>query len=455
MQKIFWILIILFSSTVAAQESAIEVAQKKLNSESLTLEEAVSYALKHSPSLNIEKMKLEEATLQIKESRLQQIPEIYISGNLRRNLIIPATPVPAHIFDSSKPDKEMMYLQFNTNWNSSAGVNLNYDLFNPEKWNSVAQQKQQLKIQEYDVQISEEKLREDIALAYAECVIAEEQKLMMIKDTIYYASMFNVANQLYLKEKITLTEKNNIHRSYNESINSYLEAENIVKERKAKLLYLLGKDVTPNNIALLTLQEGIQDLLKKMEQSVFKTTILNNLEEIRQKEVVSLTDLRLKSTLMKYAPTLSINGYYGSNYYYNDFSLFNNKYWRGNSFIGLSISLPVTQSFRTSNEVSRLRLQRQMDVEYLRDIQNSKEKEKINKFSLLEVRKKSYHLSRENWELSQQNSETSIVEFEKGYILQTDLLNEQLKMQQTRQSFLQSAYDLFCILISLKETKNM
>jgi len=455
MQKIFWILIILFSSTVAAQETATEVAQKKLNSESLTLEEAVSYALKHSPSLNIEKMKLEEATLQVKDSRLQQIPEIYISGNLRRNLIIPATPVPANIFDSSKPDNEMMYLQFNTNWNSSAGVNLNYDLFNPEKWNSVAQQKQQLKIQEYDVHISEEKLREDIALAYAECVIAEEQKSMLIKDTTYYASMFNVANQLYLKEKISLTEKNNIHRSYNESITDYLEAGNIVKERKAKLLYLLGKDITPGNIAILTLEEGIPALLKKMEQNVFKTTMLNNLEEMRQKEVVSLTDLRLKSTSMKYVPTLSINGYYGSNYYYNDLSLFNNKYWRGNSFIGLSISLPVTQSFRTSNEVSRLRLQRQMDVEYLRDIQNSKEKEKINEFSLLEVRKKSYYLSRENWELSQQNSEASIVEFEKGYILQTDLLNEQLKMQQTRQSFLQAAYDLFCILISLKETTKM
>jgi len=452
MQKILLIFLIFYTVTMTAQESVTDLALQKFETESLTLESAINYALEHSPTLNIEKMKVKEVTIELKDSRLLHIPEIYLSGNIRRNLIIQATPVPANIFDSSRPEDEIMYLQFNTKWNSSAGINLNYDLFNPEKVNRIAQQKQQLRIQEYDAQISVEKLRDEISLVYAECVIAEEQKQLLIKDTTYYASLLNDANRLYLNEKIMLIEKNDAQRTYNESITGYLEAEKIVKERKAELLYLLGKDITLENIKSLTFQENIHELLKEMEQNTFHATALNSLMEMRQQKVVDLTELNIKNASLKYAPTLSINGFYGTNYYKNDLSLFNKRYWRGNSYIGLSVSIPVTQSFRTSNEITRLRLQRQMDVENLRDIHNRNEKERINEFFQLLVRKKSYDLSRENWELSKQNSEAAKVKFAKGYILQTDLLNEQLKMQQTRQSLLQAAYDLFCSMISVNKT---
>lgn len=172
-----------------------------------TLEETINYAIEHSPTLNIEKIKLEEANILIKESRLQYIPDIYLTGDIRRNLIIPATPVPAYVFNPSAQEDELMYLKFNTSWNSSAGVNLNYDLFNPEKTHRVAEQQHQFKIQELDSKISQENLREKVALAYAECVIANEQQQLLKGDTAYYASLLNNATNLYLKEQISLSQK--------------------------------------------------------------------------------------------------------------------------------------------------------------------------------------------------------------------------------------------------------
>jgi outer membrane protein len=120
-----YINIVLFSAVAFAQET-------------YTLDKAVTYAMDHSPVLNINKLKLQEASIQVDESKLQYVPDIYLSGDLRRNLIIPATPVPANVFDPSASEGELMYLKFNTKWNSSAGLNMKYDLFNPEKVNSVA-----------------------------------------------------------------------------------------------------------------------------------------------------------------------------------------------------------------------------------------------------------------------------------------------------------------------------
>lgn len=413
----------------------------------LTLDEAVKYAIENSPVLNIEKMKLEQANIKVIESQLGFIPNIYLSGDFRRNLIIPETPVPANVFDPTVQNDELMYLKFNTKWNTSAGININYDLFNPEKINRVAEQKHQLKIQEYDAQITEDDLREKIALAYAECVIANEQKLLLIGDTEFYTALLNNSNQLFLKEKISLVEKNNSQKAYNESIIDLLEAEKIANDRKAELLYLIGMEVTLQNIESLSLQEDIETLLKKMEHNSLPSF---DIEKARQQEVVDLAQLRIKTASLKYAPTLTLNGYYGSNYYKNDLTLFNNNFWRGNSYVGLSIKVPITQSLSTSKEVSRLRLQKLMESENLRDLQNIRNKDRLNDLSQLQVRKENHRLNHQNWEMSRQNSQAAQVQFDKRYIKQSDLLNEIQKMKQNRQLFLQSAYDLFNSLITMK-----
>ena len=438
MQKIVFILILFYSTSTFAQKVDIM----------LTLDDAINYAIEHSPTLNIERIKLNEANISIKESQLQYIPNIYLTSDVRQNLIIPATPVPANVFDPSAQEGELMYLKFNTKWNSSAGVNLNYDLFNPDKLNSVAEQQHQLKIQEYDAQLSEEELREKVALAYAECVIANEQQQLLKGDTAYYASLLSNANTLFLKEQISLSQKNDAHRAFNKSLTDFLEAEKIVDDRKAELLYLIGMDVTTDKIESLILQEDIQTLLQKIKQKA--QSDYSDLEEARQLEVVDLAALRIKSASLKYAPTLTLNGYYGTNYYNNELSLFNNDYWRGNSYIGLSLRIPITQSLNTAKEVSRLRLRKLIESENLREIRNNRNKERLKELTLLRVREENYQLNQQNWEMSQQNSLAIQMQFDKGYIQQSDLLNKQQKIKQSRHQFLQSAYDLFSSIISLK-----
>ncbi len=446
MQKILFIILLLSSTTAFAQKSEKLIIQPN---KILTLEQAINHAINHSPALNIERMKLDEAYIQITEKRLEQIPNIFLSSDLRSNLIIPATPVPANVFNTTAQEGEITYLKFNTKWNSSAGINLSYDIFNPESINSIAEQQHQLKIQEYNTQISEDELRESVALAYAESVIAEEQKQMLESDTTYYAGLLSNAEQLYIKEKISLSDKNDANRAYNESIVNYLDAQKITYDRKAELLYLIGIDITIENIESLTLHEDITALLDHMEQKTNNPYIASDTEELRQQELVELANLRVKTASLKYAPTISLQGYYGTNFYNNELSLFNNKFWRGNSYIGLSVRVPISQSFSTSKEVSRLRLNHLIESESLRDIRNRQEKKRLNELSLLHVRKENYRLSRENWEMSKQNSAAIQLQFEKGHIKQIDLLNEKLKIQQSRHKYLQSVYELFNALIML------
>lgn len=423
---------------------------QELRPERLTLEETIAYALEHAPERIRQKLMVDEAAIRLNETRLQQLPDIYASSDLRRNLIIPSTPVPAHLFDPDASEGELMYLRFNTTWNALAGLNLSYDLFNPEKVNSVGEQKQQLKIQQYDEMISEKELREQIAIAYAECVIAEEQLRSCRQDTSYYALLLRNAGDLYEKEQLSLVEKNEIQKAYNESVANCLRAEKIAADTGANLLFLAGAKVTPQTVAALHLEEDIPSLLAKVDQPASTTLTGKELEVMKQNERMSLAALRTRSAEWKYAPTLTLNGYLGTNYYNNELQLFNDRYWRGNSYLGLSLKIPISQSLSTAKEVSRLRLQQRLEEASLLEIRNRQEKERMEEASQLVVLRESYRLSDENLVLSMQNLKAAQMQYEKEYILQQQLLSEQLKAQLAWQNYLQAAYDLFTGLVSMK-----
>lgn len=423
---------------------------QELRPERLTLEETIAYALEHAPERIRQKLMVDEAAIRLNETRLQQLPDIYASSDLRRNLIIPSTPVPAHLFDPDASEGELMYLRFNTTWNASAGLNLSYDLFNPEKVNSVGEQKQQLKIQQYDEMISEKELREQIAIAYAECVIAEEQLRSCRQDTSYYALLLRNAGDLYEKEQLSLVEKNEIQKAYNESVANCLRAEKIAADTGANLLFLAGAKVTPQTVAALQLEEDIPSLLAKVDQPASTTLTGKEIEVMKQNERMSLAALRTRSAEWKYAPTLTLNGYLGTNYYNNELQLFNDRYWRGNSYLGLSLKIPISQSLSTAKEVSRLRLQQRLEEASLLEIRNRQEKERMEEASQLVVLRESYRLSDENLVLSMQNLKAAQMQYEKEYILQQQLLSEQLKAQLAWQNYLQAAYDLFTGLVSMK-----
>ena len=161
--------------------------------------------------------------------------------------------------------------------------------------------------------------------------------------------------------------------------------------------------------------------------------------------------MRTRSAEWKYAPTLTLNGYLGTNYYNNELQLFNDRYWRGNSYLGLSLKIPISQALTTVKEVSRLKLQQRLEEAHLLEIRNRQEKERLQETSQRAVQRESYRLSEKNLKMSMQNLRAARLQFEKGYLLQQQLLNEQLNTQLAWQGYLQAAYDLFSSLVTTEE----
>jgi len=449
--------ITLFISLIYGQNLHSQNDKAWTGREPLSLEKALDYAFVHSPSLSAQRLKQQQAQQKLSQTKLDRLPNIYGSADLRHNLIIPYTPIPATIVNSGAPADETMYMRFSTPWTSGAGLNLSFDIFNPETAGLVLEQKQQLKITEYDQQLSENKLKANLSLAYAECVIAQSQLQSLAADTLYYRSLYDNAQNLYVREKITLVEKNNAQSAQNASVLRHLQAQNILQNAKTNLLLMMGAEISETTLNNLYLAEDISTLYKKMisttENSNDQALSFSGLNNLRGQEMVSLAANRVKFTSWKFAPTLSLTGFYGAGYYNNKLNLSNTDRWFGNSYVVLSLKVPLSRLLNTSKELSQIRIQEQIERENLRDQHNQHNKEQIDETSRFKTFRKEYELKTENLTLAKQNLVVAQAQFVKGYILESDLAAEQMKVSTAFQEYLQAVYNVFTSYITIEKLK--
>ena len=438
-----FILLIISFSVAHGQE-------KEINLDALSLEDAVEYSLANAPSMNVQRLKERQAEYKLSQTKLDYLPDIYATSDLRRNIIIPSTPIPASMINPSAPADELMYMRFNTPWSSGAGLNLAFDIFNPETFGRKSEQEKQVKISRFDSQIAENDLRATISQAYIDGVIAQTQLDALAADTAYYAALLRDAETLYKREKISLADKNNAEMNHNASLTRFHQAKNILHNAKINLLLNLGEELNDEKINLLRLSDDIQSLYAKVTANQWANSE-NSLSQSRQAELVSLSELKTKNAMWKYAPSLSLSGYYGANYFGKELKLGNADRWFGNSFVALSLRIPISQSLSTAKEIFQLHMQEQMERENLRDLRNNRMGELSRELAQLETYKNNYQLKQTNLKLMAENIAAKQLQLQKGYILESEFSSEKLREQNALQEYLQAAYDVLSASINMEK----
>lgn len=441
---LFYLISLLVVSPAFGQE-------KEINLRSLSLEEAVNYSLNNSPKLTVQRLKEQQAEYKLSQTKLDYLPTIYVSSGVQRNIVIPSTPIPASMINPQAAEDELLYMKFNTPWNSSVGLNLTFDLFNPQTIGRKSEQQKELLISQFDSRIAENMRKSDVSQAYVDCVIAQEQMDVVTNDTVYHGVLFREAEKLYQREKVSRVEMNNTLINYNASLVRFHQAKKILYESKVNLLLNLGEILVEENVEELHLSDNIQSLYDKMVDSSNMETNRTPLSSLRQNELISLSEIKYKNAKLKYAPTLSFSGFYGANYYDKKLNLGNSDRWFGNSFVALSLRIPISQSLTTAKEVSQLRIQEQIERENSRDLDNNRTGELSRELSQLEACKNNYQLKLTNLKLMNENIAAMRLQLQKGYILESEFFSEQLREQKASQEYLQAAYDVLSTYINVEK----
>lgn len=377
---------------------------------------------------------VQEEQLRIRKS--ERIPVIYGDVNLQRNLIIPTTPVPAIAFDPKADEGAILPLKFSTKWNSKAGIQLEWDLFNPTKRSQRKEDQINLEKAKVSELQSKQEWKINATLAYASIVLATEQYKAALADSILYAEINNINKDRYeagrlnsseyiVSQQELLRKRINIHESW-----SILEEANLELGRYYPLERI---SVLKNNI------EEIVSLTDSIGEENFDQQLISLDEQLAQ--------IQLEGIKRQGLPSLSLNAYYGGQYFSNSFNIVNKNFWYGYSYANLGLKIPISAYFTNSASVRQAALNEKIFRNQLNEAKDSDAIDLKQKSSKINSQNKRIKSLEEIKDLAAQNKAEKLESYQAGRILLTEFNKANSEYLKSCQDLWQAKYDLLKITI--------
>ncbi|MEZ7505785.1 TolC family protein [Flavobacterium sp. Arc2] len=319
---------------------------------SLTLKEAINYALENKADAKKAKLKVENSEYQIQEVRSRALPHISANGSLTYNPILQTTVIDGASFGSPGTSIQAVFGQ---KWGSTAGISLTQNLFDQSVFTGLKAAKTTREFYLINEQLTEEQVIERVANNYY-AVYVQRQNLTVLDSTFNNTTKVkNIIKGQYdngLAKKIDLdrilVKISNIDTQRQQVLNAVQLQENALK-------FYMGMPIA----TVIEIPQAEFEVTPQAFAEAPNTEIRT--EYLLMKKQEQLLEFQKQSIMAAYYPTLSLSA--GYNYIGQGPKMpwgakpSDGVYWSDYSAIGLNLSVPIFSGFSTRSKI------RQADVD--------------------------------------------------------------------------------------------
>jgi outer membrane protein TolC len=434
--------LILFSFLGFAQKQPI----------SLSLQEAIDYAIKNNTSAKNATLNIATAKKQKWETTAIGLPQI--SANIDYNNWIKqqVSLLPGEL--AGGQPGTFVPVAFGTKQSVNATATLKQLLFDGSYLVGLQSAKVFLEISKNAKEKTDLEVRKTTINAYGNVLLSQESI------TIYKSNIAILENNLRETKAIFengLTEEENVEQlqiTLKQISSGYKNAIRLNSIARQMLNITLGTDINTK----ITLTETLEALTLKN----VNIELLNASDEIKNTidYKIAANDKRSKELLLKLEKTKSlpslsafINGGYAGNSEKFDF-LNNDQQWFGSSLFGVSLNIPIFSSGQRSAKTQRARI----NLEKAEN--NLSETEKQLKFQVATAKSnyqfavEQFQTSKENLTLAERIENKNQTKFFEGITTSFDLRQAQQQLYSTQQEYLQAMLEVINNKVTLETLLN-
>lgn len=326
--------------------------------QTLTLKDAIKYALENKADAKKAKLDVENSNYQIQEVRSRALPQISANGNMTYNPVLQLNALDVGAFAGPGNPSDIQLVALGQKWSTTAGVTLTQNIFDQAVFIGLKAAKTTREFYQINQQLTEEQVIENVANNYYQ-VFVQRQKLIVVDSNYVNTSKVRdiIKGQFDngLAKKIDLdrltVNLHNINTQRQQLINALQLQENALK-------FYMGM---PINTPIIIPEEEFEITPQALSEAPNTATRTEYLALEKQEQ---LLNYQKKSVIAGYYPTLSISGSY--NYIGQGPEMpiggkpSDGVYWSDYSAIGLNLNIPIFTGFGTRAKV------RQADVELRR-----------------------------------------------------------------------------------------
>lgn len=437
MKKIITITLLIFAITTNAQEKI-----------SLSLKDAISYALENKADAKKAKLKVENSEYQIQEVRSRALPQISANGNLTYNPILQTTVIDGAGFGAPGTT---IKAAFGQKWNSVGGVSLSQALFDQSVFTGLKAAKTTREFYQLNDQMTEEQVIENVANNYYQIFVLR-QKLSLLESS--YGTTEKVRDIVKgqfengIAKKIDLDRMNvkisNVNTQKQQIINALQLQENALK-------FYIGM---PINSEIEIPQSEFEMTPAALTEAPNASTRSEFLILKKQEELLYLNKQAVKAG---YYPTLSM----AANYNYigqgPEMPFFKKPsdgvYWSDFSSISLNLKVPIFTGFGTRAKVRQADVELRTIKEDIKDTQLALDLDYKNAKTQIENSIITITNQKENMRLAQEILKNTNNNYIQGLASLTDLLDAENASTEAQNNYTAAILDYKLAEIKLIKSK--
>lgn len=388
--------------------------------QTLTLKDAINYALQNKADAAKAKLDVENSEYKIQEVRAQALPNISAAGSLTYNPILQLNALPGDFFGAPGT---VILAPLGQKWNSVAGLNLTQKIFDQSVFTGLKAAKSTREFYQVNAQLTEQQVIERVANNYYQ-VYVQRQKLNVLNET--FANTEKTRNIIKgqfdagLARKIDLDRMNVNLRNIE---TQRTQVKNAVELQENTLKFYIGMPInTPITLPESDMQ--VKPLALEENPDVTKRTEYELLQKQKQLYVYNK-----KAQQAAYYPTLSATAgynYIGQGPEMPWFKKPEDKvYWSDYSTIGLNLHIPIFTGFSTRAKVRQADIELRKTEQDIKDTKLSLDLAYQNAKVQIENSLSTIDLQKENAKLAKEVLENTQNNYKQGLATLTDLLDSE------------------------------
>lgn len=419
MRKLILLTFLTFAITAKSQEV-----------KSLTLKEAINYALENKADAKKAKLKVENSNYQIQEVRSRALPQITANGSLNYNPILQTTVIDGAAF--GQPGT-VIQAAFGQKWSSTAGLSLTQALFDQTVFTGLKAAKSTREFYQINNQLTEQQVIERVANNYYQ-VYVQRQNLTVIdstyKNTTKVRDIIKGQYDNGLAKKIDLdrvsVKISNINTMRQQVLNAVQIQENALK-------FYMGMPIETQIEIPQTAFEVSPHSLSEIPNTAIRT------EYLLLKKQEQLLTYQKKAIEASYYPTLSLSA--GYNFIGQGPKMpiaakpSDGVYWSDFSSIGLNLKVPIFTGFGTRAKVRQADIDLQTVKEDLNDTKLSLDLAFANAKTQIDNSLITITNQKENAQLAKEVLENTRNNYVQGLASLTDLLDAENALTEAQNNY--------------------
>jgi outer membrane protein TolC len=324
------------------------------NEISLSLEEAISYALEHNRNAKNASRDIEAAEKQQWETIAIGLPQINAGISYQNNIKQQISLIPAEFFGGNPGEFEEVI--FGTKQNAQGFASLNQLIFNGSYIVGLQASRVFLEISKFAKEKTDLEVRQAVIKTYGNVLVSEESIRILENNKKVLDKNVNETQKIYdngLAELEALEQLQITLQSIESSLNKAYRFNEITKKM---FNVVIGLEINET----VVLSDKLEDLTFKKRNNtigVDRENLDNNIDLKIAENNKASKELLVKLEKSNALPTLNayLNGSYSG--FSNDFSfLERDQNWYGASVVGVNLSIPIFSSLGRSAATQRAKI---------------------------------------------------------------------------------------------------